>query len=123
MTDRATTREAELAEIRLQLEQERERLRHELMDLGPTASNGGRHDPSFHEHPTEHAGEMAEQERSMAIRKNLREMADQVDEALGRLQRGEYGRCRACSAEIAIERLRALPHATRCVPCKEAHRG
>ncbi len=120
--DGASTRGGELATIRAQLQAERERLAAELRALSGPGSNG-RADPAFPEHPTEHAGDMEEHERSLALQTNLRRMRDQVEEALGRMGRGEYGRCRACGAEIAIERLRALPHATRCVPCQEAGRG
>jgi RNA polymerase-binding protein DksA len=123
MTEIATTsRERDLAEIRLQVESEKARLDHELAQLTGVASNGAGREAPFHEHPTEHAGEMEEHERLLAIRENLLQMFDQCDDALGRLERGEYGLCRSCGEEIAIERLRALPYATRCVPCKEAKR-
>lgn len=123
MTEIATTsRERDLAEIRLQVESEKARLDHELAQLTGVATNGAGREAPFHEHPTEHAGEMEEHERLLAIRENLLQMFDQCDDALGRLERGEYGLCRSCGKEIAIERLRALPYATRCVPCKEAKR-
>jgi len=37
---------------------------------------------------------------------------------LERLQKGTYGICESCGSPIPLERLRALPHATLCVPCK-----
>lgn len=40
-----------------------------------------------------------------------------IDEALARMARGEYGRCEACGQALPVERLRAVPTATRCVPC------
>jgi RNA polymerase-binding protein DksA len=118
----ATSRERDLAQIRLQVEAEKARLDQELAQLTGVASNGAGREAPFHEHPTEHAGEMEEHERLLAIRENLLQMFEQCDDALGRLERGEYGLCRSCGKEIAIERLRALPYATRCVPCKEAKR-
>ncbi len=121
-SESAATRGDELATIRAELEAERERLGVELRDLAGSGPNG-RHDAAFPEHPTEHAGDMAEHERAQALLKTLRQMRDQVEDALGRMARGEYGRCRSCGTEIAIERLQALPHATRCVPCQEAGRG
>jgi DnaK suppressor protein len=42
-----------------------------------------------------------------------------VEEALVRLDAGEYGRCFACAAEISATRLRALPFAVRCTKCEE----
>jgi DnaK suppressor protein len=42
-----------------------------------------------------------------------------VDEALARLDTGNYGRCCECGGEIAEKRLRALPFAGRCTVCEE----
>lgn len=54
----------------------------------------------------------------------LLEMLDatvrQIDAALDQLRRGEYGRCSVCGQPIALARLRAMPFATRCVPCQSA---
>ncbi|MGA9775929.1 MAG: TraR/DksA C4-type zinc finger protein [Candidatus Dormiibacterota bacterium] len=118
----SATRERDLAGIRAQVEGERDRLSRELARLRGDASGGTGKEAPFHEHPTEHAGEMEEHERLLAIRENLEQMNAQCQEALGRLDRGEYGICRSCGQEIDIERLKALPYATRCIPCKEARR-
>ena len=42
----------------------------------------------------------------------------EVDAALLRLARGEYGVCVDCADEIELERLRAHPTARRCNPCQ-----
>ncbi len=42
-----------------------------------------------------------------------------VDEALARLDAGEYGFCFECAGEISERRLRALPFAVRCQSCEE----
>jgi DnaK suppressor protein len=42
-----------------------------------------------------------------------------VDEALDRLQAGDYGICLACEEPIAPKRLRAIPWARYCVTCQE----
>ncbi len=42
-----------------------------------------------------------------------------VDEALDRLDSGDYGTCLACEEPIPSKRLRALPWARYCVPCQE----
>ncbi len=51
----------------------------------------------------------------------------EINEALRRVYRGEYGVCESCANPIARARLEAMPHARLCVPCKEkeerAHRG
>jgi DnaK suppressor protein len=42
-----------------------------------------------------------------------------VEEALDRLQSGDYGVCLACEQPIPPKRLQALPWARYCVPCQE----
>lgn len=41
-----------------------------------------------------------------------------VEHSLGQLARNEYGVCSDCGGEIAVERLRAVPTATRCRDCQ-----
>lgn len=42
-----------------------------------------------------------------------------VDEALRRLYRNEYGTCETCGKEIGKQRLDAMPQANLCVSCQE----
>jgi DnaK suppressor protein len=42
-----------------------------------------------------------------------------IDEALDRLDAGEYGLCAECDAELSERRLRALPFAVRCTACED----
>ena len=48
------------------------------------------------------------------------ETLNKINEALTRLEEGEYGYCFECGEEIAEQRLRALPFAVRCKDCEEA---
>src|SRR5881227_407484 len=48
------------------------------------------------------------------------ETLTKVNDALARLERGDYGNCFECGEEIAEKRLRALPFAVRCKDCEEA---
>ena len=43
----------------------------------------------------------------------------EINEALRRVYRGEYGVCESCGLPIARARLEAMPHARLCVICKE----
>ena len=43
----------------------------------------------------------------------------EINEALRRLYRGEYGVCESCGQPIARARLEAMPNARLCVVCKE----
>ena len=48
------------------------------------------------------------------------ETLQKIDQALVRLEEGDYGYCFECGEEIAQQRLRALPFALRCKDCEEA---
>jgi DnaK suppressor protein len=48
------------------------------------------------------------------------ETLNKVNDALARLDHGDYGNCFDCGEEIAEKRLRALPFAVRCKDCEEA---
>ncbi len=47
-----------------------------------------------------------------------REKIRHIDEALTRLEEGEYGICEDCEEEIPLGRLKAMPFARLCVKCK-----
>jgi DnaK suppressor protein len=48
------------------------------------------------------------------------ETLNKINDALTRLEQGDYGNCFDCGAEIAEKRLRALPFAVRCKDCEQA---
>ena len=48
------------------------------------------------------------------------ETLNKINDALTRLEQGDYGNCFDCGSEIAEKRLRALPFAVRCKDCEEA---
>jgi DnaK suppressor protein len=48
------------------------------------------------------------------------ETLNKINDALARLDHGDYGNCFECGEEIAEKRLRALPFAVRCKECEEA---
>ena len=48
----------------------------------------------------------------------------EVQDALGRLDKGTFGRCESCEAWIPKMRLNAVPHARLCITCqREAEEG
>ncbi|RII31010.1 MAG: molecular chaperone DnaK [Geobacter sp.] len=47
-----------------------------------------------------------------------REKLHNIDEALLRIDEGEYGICEECEEEIPLGRLKAMPFARHCVKCK-----
>jgi len=41
-----------------------------------------------------------------------------IEAAIARIHKGDYGYCADCSEEILHERLEKMPHAQRCVECQ-----
>ncbi|NWF26204.1 TraR/DksA C4-type zinc finger protein [Streptomyces sp. PKU-EA00015] len=58
-------------------------------------------------------------EHEMALAANAREMLEQTERALQRLDAGTYGLCESCGKPIGKARMQAFPRATLCVECKQ----
>jgi DnaK suppressor protein len=48
-----------------------------------------------------------------------REQLFQIDAALKRIAKGDYGHCQTCQKEIGTKRLNALPWTPLCIECQE----
>jgi DnaK suppressor protein len=59
----------------------------------------------------------------VALLEALDQTLQEIDHAIARLHVGRYGLCASCSGPIPTARLKAVPFATRCVPCQEGHEG
>ena len=102
---------------RERLDAEREKLRGEIESesrlLGVTGTPRPRED-----------GDLAEEEREDGEVSNtvevLQRKLEQVEAALARLRRGDYGACSDCRKSIPVARLDAVPSATRCKDCQTA---
>jgi DnaK suppressor protein len=60
-----------------------------------------------------------QEELEFALIQMKSETLNKVNDALRRLEEGDYGYCFECGEEIAEKRLRALPFAVRCKDCEE----
>ena len=60
-----------------------------------------------------------EREKAFLFASNEGRLLMQIDEALRRVYRGEYGVCENCGEPISRARLEAMPYARLCVACKE----
>lgn len=59
--------------------------------------------------------------QDVAIVRRLVEELAQVEAAQRRLPNGDFGVCEECGAAIGLQRLLAVPHATRCIACQTQH--
>lgn len=58
-------------------------------------------------------------EHEMSLAANAREMLEQTERALLRLDAGTYGLCEVCGKPIGKARMQAFPRATLCVEDKQ----
>lgn len=115
--------------LKERLERERKQLLDELSHLDTVLAQQG----EYHEtegggvgnHIADDASETFEQEKYVALRRNVERILDQVNHALHKFELSTYGRCENCDEEIPLERLEALPYASLCIKCQskeETHR-
>ena len=70
-------------------------------------------------HPADQGSDEAMREAAFLVGEASSDVLEQIDEALERLENGDYGKCEACSGDIPEARLEAIPYATLCIKCKE----
>jgi RNA polymerase-binding transcription factor DksA len=74
-------------------------------------------------HPAELASDSMEMEKAYLIGSSSGSVLEDIDEALGDIEAGRYGRCPECGGEISRERLEAIPYARLCRDCKAKAEG
>jgi RNA polymerase-binding transcription factor len=99
-----------------------ERLRAELVAVGPARIEPNRSDPTTTGVADEDAQALSEMLQVLASQRN-RGQADlvaRVDRALAKLAgaRDDYGLCEDCEEEIDARRLAVMPYAARCAACQ-----
>lgn len=75
-------------------------------------------DPATEADPNDRASR--ETDMSLELRSRDREgkLIKKINEALDRLEHGDYGYCETCGEDIGISRLEARPTAELCIDCK-----
>ena len=58
-----------------------------------------------------------EQELTLDLLGSEKDVLDQIEAALERIEEGRYGRCEECGRKIAQARLEAMPYVALCVRC------
>ena len=106
--------------VRLRLENDHKRLVEQLEQIRASRSIDERREGSPFGKREEEATETAELENRMALEKRVLDQLAEVDKALDKFEKGNYGICESCSKPIDPDRLEALPQATLCMSCKAA---
>jgi DnaK suppressor protein len=117
------TRNLDMTKFKERLEEERAKLRAELQRIddrtaGRDRLNSDVASEDFDEPGGDAAQETLERSQSMAIGESLRDMLDNVETALRKIDAGSYGVCDSCGKEIPKARLEIMPAATMCTACR-----
>lgn len=112
----------QLAELRIQLLQEKQDLEANLKqndDLG--LDRGHYHESmgelsSYDNHPADEGTDLYEREKDIALYEHYTFELRNINHALEAMENGTYGKCEVCGKEIPLDRLKALPNT---VYCKE----
>ncbi len=110
----------ETTSVRIELEEDLERLRaeleasaKELQDLLRDGVDGAGNDQA------DIGSKGLERDSELSLAANQRELLLQTEKALSRLESGVYGQCESCGEPIGKMRLMAFPRATLCMTCKQ----
>ena len=103
------------AVLKQMLEDERDRLQG-LLKHAETKVDG---DVGYGNHMADDATEAFEQARDLSVRTRLEHTLHEVQDALGKFERGTYGICENCGTKIDWARLEAKPEARLCIKCKQ----
>lgn len=100
------------------LAEEREKLVHQLNELGSDENGDLRSDLDFGEGFADAAAVTSERTEVLGIVETLKHQLDEVDAAVEKLDSGTYGTCDSCGKEIGAARMAARPVSLLCVDCK-----
>lgn len=75
---------------------------------------------NYDNHPADLGTELFHLELNNALKVHEENILMDIKDALGRIDKGIYGICAHCGAEIPPERLEAHPYAKMCIKCQES---
>ncbi|HVF40897.1 MAG TPA: TraR/DksA family transcriptional regulator [Gemmatimonadaceae bacterium] len=96
-------------------------LGHHGETFGTTLQGAAGELTAYHFHMADQGTDAMEREKAFLFASQEGRFLWHLDEALRRLYRSPetFGKCHNCGADIAYERLDALPHARFCIDCKQ----
>lgn len=96
-----------LESVKLELSQDIDRTVHTMQDEATAFAD-----------PNDRASQESDIALELRNRDRERKLIKKIEEAIGRINDGEYGYCDSCGVEIGLKRLEARPTATLCIDCK-----
>ncbi len=110
-------------ELKAKLEEQKRSLEKELRSFAEKDSNlkhnwDAKYPNRENGNMEEEADEMQEYDNLISLEHSLESKLKNVNLALEKIEKGEYGKCEKCGKQIEEERLQAAPEAKLCVKCK-----
>lgn len=102
---------SEYVKVKSQLIKRRENLENLLSRVEKSARR--KLDKGFEEQAIQRENE----EVLTSLDNSLNDELGQIEKALERIEKGEYGKCKKCGGDIAIKRLEVVPHTSHCIRC------
>lgn len=106
-----------LVEERSELERQFDELEESALGASQSELSG---EAAFDEEYADSGTFTFERERDLSLAENLRDLMEQIDHALQRIDAGTFGICERCGKPIEKARMKALPYARLCIKDKQA---
>ena len=100
-----------VSSLRAELEEKKEELNRRLIKIKANLRRG------YDADSKERAQQFEDREVIDALGNEARVEISKINEALNRMQSGDFGFCSICGAEIKQQRLVAYPYALECIDC------
>ena len=119
----------EIRYLRIKLIEEQQKVESQLQrakeynyGIGQSVGNGIGELSTYDNHPADLGSETFEQEKLMTLRNQQLEYLADIRDSLNRIDRGTYGICVYCGADIGFERLDSYPTAKLCIGCQKGEK-
>ncbi len=100
------------------LTEERERILHQMTELGVTETGELTGDVDYGDGFADAAAATHERTEVLQVVESLKSQLSDIDAALVRIEKGDYGVCAKCGKDIPVARLEFRPSSIYCVDCK-----
>ncbi|MCX6796283.1 MAG: TraR/DksA family transcriptional regulator [Candidatus Falkowbacteria bacterium] len=108
---------ATIEQIKRELLKKRDEIRQEVGSITNKENTRVKY-PEYGDKADENAQEIDEYTTNLATDKVLVSTLRDIDSALARIEKGEYGICKYCKQPIGKKRMLARPATSTCVACK-----
>lgn len=117
-------KKTELKKLKKLLEDKRDTLLEEMeamnSQMGKTLKESTGDLSSYSYHMADQGTDAMEREMTFMLSSKSGRFLYHIEEALRRIEKGDYGKCVSCGKPISFDRLEAVPHARYCIDCKSA---